>query len=681
MLPHLVVPLASLGLIIGLGSFYAFPDDPAPILLAATAGLFVAAAFAMVIISRNLLGHRAWGALPSFFTVTVAAFGLLYGAWDTTLLANRFDAVAPSIARAAETGHVQTRLVELEPYRGGGFVGLADIGQGLSLRLYDRGEELSADLIGCEIRLEGRLIPPRPPAAKYGYDPRAMAFFKGEAGRFSVQRVSRAVCPTRASFGVMIAKWRHDAALRYRAAMSPPASALASALMFGFRGALPEPTKQAYRFSGLAHILAISGLHMALVAGGLFGFMRLCLAALSAPAGMLNSRGLSAGFALLGALAYLFLSGAAYATQRAFIMIACVFLAILLRRPVFSIHTAALAAFLILLLDPSALRSPGFLMSFAAVISLIRFYHWYFHNFNGVVRHHRSLWHIAMAYLIGLSFTSLVAGLSTGLIGLSFFNQVAVYGLLANLLAMPIFVFWVMPALIVSYVFLATPLFPFLARLAEQGLMLISDIALWISHLPGAVRQVGLPPDSYLIAVAVFFIGLAGNWWHGRRIWLLPLLVVAVIAEGRPYLPDLYILGRGREVAYRDTQGGLRLAAPVQDEFVVSQWFTLEGQAISSGPTDACGARYCRLAVRDGWRLDIAYSARALDVACRFADIVISPVVRQSACAAQYLYTGQYAPDAVHAVYLDGPQQLRVVDTRNSGRRLWHISGNKRSSR
>ena len=681
MLPHLVVPLASLGLIIGLGSFYALPDDPAPILLAVTAGLLAVTTFAMVIISRSLLGHRSWEALPSLFTVTVAAFGLLYGAWDTKRLADRFDTVLPSIARVAETGQVQARLVELEPYRGGGFVGAGDIGQGLSLRLYDRGEELSVDLIGCEIYLKGRLIPPRPPAAEYGYNPRAIAFFKGEAGRFSVQSVSRAECPARASFRVMFAKWRHDATLRYHYAMAPPASVLASALLFGFRGALPEPTKQAYRFSGLAHILAISGLHMALVAGGLFAFMRLCLAALSAPAGMLNSRGLSAGFALLGALAYLFLSGAAYATQRAFIMIACVFLAILMRRPVFSIHTAALAAFLILLIDPSALRSPGFLMSFAAVISLIRFYNWYFQTFTGMVGHHRSLWRIAMSYLIGLSLTSLVAGFSTGLIGLSFFNQIAVYGLLANLLAMPIFVFWVMPALIVSYIFLATPLFPFFARVAEHGLILISDIALWISHLTGAVRQVGLLPDSYLIAVAIFFIGLAGNWWRGRRIWLLPLLVVVVIAEGRPHLPDLYILGRGRELAYRDVQGRLKLVAPVQDDFVVSQWFALEGQSIALAPTDACGARYCRLTIGDGQRLDIAYSAPALDVACRFADIVISPILRQSACAAQYLYTGQYTANAVHALYVEGRQQMLAIDTRNTGRRLWHISGTKRDRR
>ncbi len=677
MSPHLIVPLASLGLIIGLAGFYALPNDPTTILLAAALGLAGVATIAMVIISRNLLGPRAWLALPSLFTFTIAALGLLYGAWDTDRLANRFDTVAPLMARVLETGQVQARLVELEPYRRDGYVGDADIGQGLNLRLYDRGKHLSAEMIGCEILLVGRLIPSRPPAAEYGYDPRAIAFFKGEAGRFSVQRVSSTQCPRRASLPTIIAKWRHDAALRYRDAMSVPASALASALLFGFRGALPEPTKQAYRFSGLAHILAISGLHMALVAGGLFAFMRLCLAALTAPGGMLNSRGLSAGFALFGALAYLFLSGAAYATQRAFIMIACIFLAILLRRPVVSIHTAALAAFLILGVDPSAIKSPGFLMSFAAVISLIRFYHWYFHAVNRPARQHGSLWTVAVNYLIGLSLTSLVAGLSTGLIGLSFFNQLAVYGLLANFLAMPIFVFWVMPALIVSYLLLVTPLFPFFAMLVERGLELISSVAVWISNLPGAVRKVGLLPDSYLIIVALFFIGLAGCWWQGRRIWLLPLLFVAVIAEGRPSLPDIYILGRGREIAYRDALGQLKLIAPAQDEFVVSQWFALEGQAIISASGDACGASYCRLISRDGRRLDVAYSARALNVACRYADIVISPVARQSVCLALYLYTGKYAPDAVHAVYLDGTHLSRVVDTRETGRRLWQVSTTK----
>ncbi len=610
----------------------------------------------------------------SFFLLAVAAFGLLHAAGHTKRLVDDFVTVEPLIAKAKITGVLQATLVELEPYRSGGFVGDVDLGNGLSVRVYDRNKNLSADLIGCSIGLRGRLIPPQPPAAEYGYDPRVIAFFNAEAGRFALGHMSVAQCPARASLSAMIAKWRYRAALRYQEVMSPSGSALASALLFGFRGALPEPIKRAYRASGLAHILAISGLHMALVAGGLFAFMRLCLAMVAAPAGMMNGRGLSAIFALLGALGYLSLSGAAYATQRAFIMIGCVFLAILLRRSVISIHTAALAALLILLINPAAIRSPGFLMSFAAVISLISFYRWYLQVFNSPAQHHRSVSQTALNYLIGLSLTSLVAGVSTGLIGLPFFNQMAVYGLAANLLAMPIFVFLVMPALIVSYVLLTTPLFPVVAAVAEWGLALISDIAIWISALPRAVHKVGLLPNSYLIVVIVFFIGLAGQWWHGRRIWFVPILAFAVIAEGRPQLPDLYILGRGREIAYRDVTGQLKLLAPAQDEFVVSQWFALEGQAISWAPPGACGKRYCRVVVQGRRRLDIAYSVPSLDVACRYADIVVSPIAGKKTCAAGYLYAGHYAPHAVHAVHLGAKEGLRVVDTQQSSQRAWHVN-------
>lgn len=673
MSPHRIIPLASLGLIIGLGVFYSLPFEPG-----FTAFATMWATLAVLSMCCGFLHFRSmvdvlWRWLPAVFVFAVAVIGFTYGAWHTTQLANRFDEVKPLVQTIKMTGELRATLVELEPYRRGGFVGQMRLENGLTLRIYDRGERLSSRLIGCELSLNGRLFRSPPRATEHGYDPRSIAFFAGEVGRFAVQSVAVDACASQNKIIFQIAKWREIAAEQYREVLSPSTSALASALLFGFRGALPESTKENYRWSGLAHILAISGLHMAIVAGGLFALIRFVLAVIASPAGMLDSRRLSAGFALVGALGYLFLSGASYATQRAFIMIACVFLAVIMRRPVISIHTAALAAFFILLLNPAAIRSPGFLMSFAAVIALITFYQWYFLVTKDMLRRERSLWQVGVNYVVGLSLTSVVAGLATGAIGLYFFNQMAVYSLLANLLAMPIFVFWVMPSLVLSYVLMWTPLFLPLARIVGQGLDNVSAIAAWIASLPGAVAQLGLLPDSFLVAACIIIIGLAGQWWRRKRLWLIPALMLAVLVDGRPQTPDIYILGRGREIAYRDEAGRLALTAAVQDDFIVKQWFALEGEAITQMADDPCGARYCRLNLKGQWRLDIAYSPQSLSVACQYADIVISPVKRRAPCEATYLYSGDYEGDAVHTLYANGrPQDWPVINTRDVGQRVWH---------
>jgi competence protein ComEC len=165
---------------------------------------------------------------------------------------------------------------------------------------------------------------------------------------------------------------RRGIAARVRAAMHDErAAALALALVTGERGALPEKVRENLRAAGLAHVLAISGLHMALVAGAVFWLVRAVLAAFPALALRWPLKKMAAVAAWLVALAYLLLSGNSVATQRAFIMLSVALLALLLDRPAISMRNLAVAAWIIMLLSPHKVVSAGFQMSFMAVAGLV----------------------------------------------------------------------------------------------------------------------------------------------------------------------------------------------------------------------------------------------------------------------------------------------------------------------
>ena len=130
-------------------------------------------------------------------------------------------------------------------------------------------------------------------------------------------------------------------------------------------------TLDALRGSNLAHLLAISGLHMGLLTGVVFACVRLGLALLPDVALRLPVKKIAAVAALLAGAGYLALSGASIATQRAFIMAAAIFGAVLVDRPALTLRAVALAALAVLLWRPVSLLGPGFQMSFAATTALI----------------------------------------------------------------------------------------------------------------------------------------------------------------------------------------------------------------------------------------------------------------------------------------------------------------------
>ena len=139
---------------------------------------------------------------------------------------------------------------------------------------------------------------------------------------------------------------------RVRAILPGEIGGFAAAVTTGDRSGMGQETLNSLRMSNLAHLLAISGLHMGLLTGFVFLVGRLALSAFPALALRVPVRKLAAIFALIAAVSYLLLSGGNVATERAFVMVSVMFVAILFDRRAISLRVVAVAALIVLSFAP-----------------------------------------------------------------------------------------------------------------------------------------------------------------------------------------------------------------------------------------------------------------------------------------------------------------------------------------
>src|SRR5262249_45463762 len=234
---------------------------------------------------------------------------------------------------------------------------------------------------------------------------------------------------------------------RIRASLGGDLGAIASALITGKRDAITAPVNDAMYVSGLGHVLSISGYHMVIVTGVVFFAIRAVLALVPALGRRRPIKKWAAAAALVAAAFYLLLSGAEVATQRAFIMTAIVLIGVMVDRPALTLRNLALAALGVLLIAPEAVAHPSFQMSFAATLALVAVYD------RGLPGRRAgvdtplgarvALW--GGREILALVLASLVAGLATTLYAAYHFHRLAPYGVLANLLAMPVVSLVAMP--------------------------------------------------------------------------------------------------------------------------------------------------------------------------------------------------------------------------------------------
>jgi competence protein ComEC len=536
--------------------------------------------------------------------------------------------------------------------------------------------------LGQQVRLRASLGPPSPPSVPGTYDFQRDAFFDG-IGAVGFAFAAEAV--GEAGHAAPMTRLRQAINARILAALPGEAGPVAVALVTGDQGGIAKDILQAMRDSGLAHLLSISGLHMAIVAGFVFVGLRGLLALVPPLALYHPIKKWAALAALAAAFAYLLLAGGGVPPQRSFLMTAVVLLAILAERNPLSMRLVAWAAVVVLLTTPEALTGPSFQMSFGAVVALIAAY-----ETEAVRRLSRGEggWSgRILRHAGGLLLTSLIATVATAPFAIYHFNRLAAYGIAANLLAVPLTSFWVMPWAVIALLLMPVGLERLALLPMGWGIDGVDWIARTVAAWPGAVTLVpAMPPWGLAVAA------LGGLWlclWRRRwRLAGLPVLALGLASVLTVRPPDLLIGDDGKLMALRDPQGRLVLSTARAGRFDAEVWLRQAGQeaapdwdSAADGEALSCDTQSC-LYRRAGHVVALIRDPAALPEDCQVADLVISaadPVRRRCPSASRVIDRFDLWRDGGHAVWLE-PGRLTVLSVRESrGERPWVVKPVPRS--
>ena len=377
---------------------------------------------------------------------------------------------------------------------------------------------------GQGVRLRARLYAPPAPALPGGYDSARAAWFRGIGAYGQVYEVEPVDMETGLDESVSraVVRWRYGIAARIRERAPPETAGLQAALITGVRHGITEAQYGAMRDAGLAHIVAISGLHMSAFAGTTY--LLLCGAFALTPAGRRRDmRKWAAGAAIGMASIYLVLSGASVSTQRAFIMITVWLLAVIMERQPFSLRSVSVAALVTLFIHPESILSAGFHMSFAAVAALIVAYGWW--NARGE-RLPTSRARRVVNGFGSIAATSAIAGTATAGYALLHFGRLARYGLSANLAAMPLFTFVTMPAAMLALLLMPVGLEAVPLTVMGWSLSAVLWVAESVAAWPGAVFYA---PGAGTLALVVFSAGLVMLLLGRTRVRLAGLVTLTAV--------------------------------------------------------------------------------------------------------------------------------------------------------
>ena len=425
---------------------------------------------------------------------------------------------------------------------------------------------------GLRIMTTSHLSPPGGPVEPGGFDFQRHAWF-GQLGAVGYTRVPLlAIAPaSEGAGGLAVFRVRMAAAAHVLDILPGDVGGFAVAITTGARSAISQDALEDLRASNLAHLLAISGLHMGLLSGFVFALFRVLIALIPPLALRISGRKVAAVGALIVASGYLALSGGNVATERAFIMVAVALTAVMLDRRAISLRAVAIAAIIVLVLRPEALLGPGFQMSFAATTALVAIF--------GYIRDNQISTGPKWAKpIVAVLISSGVAGLATAPIGAAHFNALSHYGLLANLLSVPVMGSVVVPAAVMAVILAPLGLDWVGLWVMGLGLEWILQVGSFVANLDGARSFVAGPGPLVLPMMTLGFLFMI--LWHGRARGLGVIPVIAAFVLWSQADRPIGLIAENGALVGVMTQEGRALSKAKGAGFVARNWLENDGEAI-----------------------------------------------------------------------------------------------------
>lgn len=588
-----------------------------------------------------------------FLALALVAAGFASGAWRAARVA---APIVPRVGVGELTGFVE----EIDPRRAGArFVLRVASAEGLPggvaparVRLTMRSEPNFA--AGEFIALKARLMPPARAALPGGYDFSRDAFFAGLGGvGNALGRIETMPppdpTPLSLRFFASVDRIRNALAQRVYKTIGGDAGAIAAAMVTGKRDFLSESAKDLIRRAGIFHIVTISGMQMTLVAGIFFVGLRRLLAMSQALALDYPIKKWAAALAMIGAILYDIGTGSRVGTERALVMTLIMLGAVLFDRPSLSMRNLALAALIVMALEPEAIMGANFQLSFAAVAALIAIYEWRGDQLaerrgqtaRAGLGDRLAEWREAIAQrMLHGPGAALVATLCATSATASFmaydFHELSPYVLVGNPLTLAAIEFFAVPCALIGAALYPFGLDGFIWRYLEMGIGLVIWLAGLIANAPGASLHVKAfaPWAMVFLALAVLSAVLWRTWvWRATAI---PLALIGLMGATNAARFDIAIPATGEAAALRRPSGELALLGKKPGAFAAEQWLRADAdaRAVNDAKAPSCDDYGCVGKAVDGRIVVLATSRAALLEDCRRAAIVITPLRAPEGCEA-----------------------------------------------
>lgn len=514
------------------------------------------------------------------------------------------------------------------------------------LRVRLRATDDSEISAGDHIQLRALLRRPAPPAFPGAWDLQRDDFYDGLGGYGTalgpLTLVAHAA-PTGA--GAYLQGLRETITARITAQLNGSEAAIAMTLLTGSAARIPQADRTAFRDAGLAHLLAIAGLHIGIVMGLVFGATRWCLSLSELAALFWPLKAIAAISALAAGLAYLVLTGGHVPIQRSFAMACLVTLSLLAGRRAASLRGLALAMAGIVVASPQAVIGVSFQMSFSAVLALIagyaalqpRLLAWRGDGTKG-----RGL----ALHIVMLALTSALAGTASAPYAAYHFGLIQLYFVAGNMLAVPITALLVMPAGLLSLALMPLHLEGLALAPMGWGISAILAIARFVTSWPDAtVRPPPMPPWGIL----AYSLGLAWLCLLRSRLRLGGLAVIALGLAAPLTLtpPDLMVSADARLIGLHTPQQ-TQLLRQGRDPFTEDAW-----RLVWPNPPQplTCTSPVCLLQPTPTSTIALLTSPTA-----------------QAACTAQLIISA----NPIHLRCPDNPQQIdRFTVWREGSQAIW----------
>lgn len=682
------IPWGVLLIAVGIGCYFNIPFEPAP---HHTALAILAILLLWLTTTRLPLLHPAITALLITGIGFAAALYRTHSVSTPLLQAGlKPYSVTMTVREAIPLAHNRIRYIgdvkslsRLSP---------ASLPTRIRLRATDQGPRFE---YGDQICGRAMLDRPKGPLLPGGYDfGRALWFDQIGGTGFAIStfrlcnRPVNRVAEQAVTLSSLIAGLRRTIADRLDSALEEPHRALARALILGDRGRIAEEDLKALRNAGLGHLLAISGLHMAVFAGTVFFLVRAGLALSPTLAQQYPIKKWAAIAALVGGGVYFLISGQSIPTQRAFLMIGIIFLAILTERPALTLRNVGIAALVILLFRPESLMSPGFQMSFAAVTALIVFYQMtltlkplqrlsdYMNQLN---------WLRPAYYLLGICLTSLIATAATAPFAIFHFHQLSYMGPVGNMLAIPIFSVLLMPAAVSTLALMPLGMEGIALAPLSLAIDLLLASAHWTASFDPAVIKTGVITATSVILMTLAVMMMI--FVPGKLRWAgLPLLAAAILTAPPNRRPDVYINRDGSLVAIRAEEGRLYAPDGRKASFALQNWLRADGDSRSASDSrdslyfrcddQACSGKTGTKSASSSQRkkVSLVKTLSALAEECNSAEIIIYThrVSRPCKSAAIILSRTELKQSGAATIYIDKQGNITMKKANAHRRkRIW----------